>query len=128
MILLASILLLLFTSFSSSVPSCNVSLWANFKDMTCSGTPNSTFTAAVYNGSCTALPDDPKSAAYRFVYDAATKTVENFRVYNFKNCYPGLDLYFAKTPAPLNVCVPAFIYISPSSSSQIGGMVFSCTE
>ncbi|CAF1054509.1 unnamed protein product [Adineta ricciae] len=111
MILLASILLLLFTSFSSSVPSCNVSLWANFKDMTCSGTPNSTFTAAVYNGSCTALPDDPKSAAYRFVYDAATKTVENFR-----------------TPAPLNVCVPAFIYISPSSSSQIGGMVFSCTE
>lgn len=111
-----------------AVPTCKLSLWTNWKEVTCTGAPNTIYTALDYSGNCTMFPNDPDWTTYKLAIDVPSKTVRSFRAYNFKNCYPGNDLFFTQTPAPLDVCTPAYLYIGPSSNMTMGGSMFSCEE
>jgi hypothetical protein len=128
MIVIISLVLSLLTSLICSLPTCNLSLWINPKDFTCSGSANTTYTAVTYNGNCTMFPNDPDWTTYKLLIDAETRTVHNFVAYNFKNCYPGSELFFTKTPVSLDICAPLSLVIGPGSNVTMGGLVFSCKD
>ncbi|CAF2514042.1 unnamed protein product [Rotaria sp. Silwood2] len=128
MILIGFLIFSLIASLTFSLPTCNLSMWINTKDFTCSGSPNTTYSAMNYNGNCTMFPNDPDWTTYKLIIDVKTQTVQNFVTYNFKNCYKGNELFFAKTPLSLDVCVPLYLVVDPSSSIPMGGLVFTCKD
>jgi hypothetical protein len=128
MILIEFLIIGFLTSLAFSLPTCKLSLWINTKDFTCSGSPNTTYTSMTYNGNCTMFLNDPDWTTYKLRIDVETKTVQNFVAYNFKNCYPGNELYFTKTPVSLDLCSPLSLVVGPSVNVTMGGLVLSCRD
>ncbi|CAF1516894.1 unnamed protein product [Adineta steineri] len=126
--LIGYIILSLYITLTVTLPTCNLSLWINSKDFTCSGLPNSTYTALTYNGNCTMFPNDPDWTTYKLLVDVETKTVQSFMAYNFKNCYQGNELFFTKTPVALDICAPLSIVIGPGSKMTMGSLMFNCKD
>ncbi len=128
MILIASLIVGLLTSLTFSLPTCNLSLWINSKDYSCSGSPNTTYTAVTYNGNCTMFLDDPEWTTYKLLIDVKARTVQNFMAYNFKSCYQGNELFSTKTPVSLDACSPLSLVISPGSNVTMGSLMFNCKD
>jgi hypothetical protein len=74
------------------------------------------------------FPNDPSWTTYKLTIDMETKTVQNFMSYNFKNCYSGNELFFARTPLALDTCAPLYLVIGPGNNVTLGSLVFSCTN
>jgi hypothetical protein len=128
MILIGSLIFGLLASLTCALPTCNLSIWNSPGNFTCSGSPDTTYTALTYNGNCTMFPNDPDWTTYKLLIDVETKTIQNFVAYNFKNCYPGNELFFTKTPVSLNVCTPLSLVVSPGNNVTMGGLIFNCID
>mgnify|MGYP006892775301 CR=1 FL=1 len=117
----------LFLTFSiPSTLSCDVSFWVGSLNATCSSSPNETYSALNYNGTCTPTPDSPKSSYYSLIIDTQTKIVSNFTIYNGKVCESKFALFAAKTPVPLDTCAPLYFVSAPSTLTDIGSLIFTC--
>lgn len=123
MFVIQSLIFSLFISSIFSYPVCNLSIW---KDSACSESPDTVYPSLTFNGNCTMFPNDPSWTTYKLSIDIPTKTVQHFLAYNFKNCYNGNDLFFAKTPLSLDTCAPLFLVIGPGSNVTMGSSMFNC--
>lgn len=123
MILIHSLIFTIFISSIVSFPICNLSTW---KDPGCSQSPDTVFSKLTFDGNCTMFANDPSWTTYKLSVNIRTNTVQNFMAYNFKNCYNGNELFFAKTPLVLDTCAPLYLVIGPGSNVTMGSLMFSC--
>jgi hypothetical protein len=128
MIRFGALILVLLVSFTISLPTCNLSYWISSDNTTCSTSPNGTYSAMTYNGSCTLSPHDPEKTTYKLIIDVDTKTVQNFTVYDNKNCDKTNNILIAKTPLSLDSCGLLYFITDTPSFVQIGTLVFNCQD
>lgn len=116
----------LLISLTISLPTCKLTFWVNSKDTSCSASPNGTYTGLNYNGNCTLSPVDPKRSAYELIINTQTKTVQNFTVYQDITCKKGSEVLVGEIPLPLDSCGLLYFMATPTTSVDIGTLVFSC--
>ena len=127
-IVVLSLVFTLFISWTISAPTCNVSYWVNPDNATCSSSPNGTYSAMIYNGTCNPSPDDPQGNSYILSINLETKTVQNFIVYDGKTCGKGNEMVVAKPPLSLSTCGVLYFQTTSTSFVPIGSLVFNCQE
>lgn len=117
-----------FISWIITAPTCNVSYWVNPTNSTCSSSPNGTYSNMTFNGTCSPSPDDPHGNSYILSIDTEMKTVQNFTVYDGRDCGKGDEMVVAQIPFALNSCGILNFQVSSTSFVPIGGIVFNCQE
>jgi hypothetical protein len=128
MILFGFVIFSVIASFTLSFSICDISYWISLNNITCSTSPNGTYSAVNYNGQCTPSSNDPSKTFYQLTINDKTKTVQNFTVYNDKLCQKANEIFFTKTPFLVNTCSPLFFINSPTSSVKVGNLIFSCKD